>query len=52
MLGAVRSCVVGEEEGKRTEDDWVGGEDCEVWVQFLYYVSGVLEVDVMEGTYV
>jgi hypothetical protein len=52
MLGGVRA--VGEEggEGKRTEDDWVGGEDSEVWMQFLHSIRGVLEVDVIKGAYV
>jgi hypothetical protein len=43
---------VGEEDGKHTEDDWVSGEDSEVWVQFLYSIRGVFEADIMEGTYV
>jgi hypothetical protein len=49
LLGAV-----GEEggEGKHTKDDGVGGEDGEVWVQFLYDVRAVSMVDLMEVTYV
>jgi hypothetical protein len=39
-------------EGEHTEDDWVSGEDGEVWVQFLYSIRGILEVDIMEETYV
>lgn len=49
MLGAVRSCGR-RGEGKLTENDWVGGEDGEVWMQFLHNVRGASKVDTLEGT--
>ena len=34
---------MGDEEGKHTEDDWVGGEDGEIWVQFLHFVREMFQ---------